>query len=336
MSPENNQNNKSIAIWLFVCCFMVFGMVVVGGVTRLTESGLSMTDWKPVSRILPPMNMAEWQAEFDNYRRTPEYREKNYGMSLEEFKDIFRLEYIHRLLGRLTGIVFFLPFIWFLFRRKLDRPLKIKLTGIFILGAMQGVMGWYMVKSGLVDRPDVSHYRLVAHLLLAVVIYSAMFLLALGLWQGSADKHPKKGRFTAYIITLMIILQIAAGGFVAGLDAGLSYNTFPLMDGDFIPAGLFAHSPWYMNFLENTIMVQFFHRILAYIITISVIIFWLAMRRSHIKTAVNMLLGAVLVQFILGVMTLIYVVPVPLASLHQAFALVLLTVSLYIGKKLSS
>ena len=239
-------------------------MVVVGGVTRLTLSGLSITEWKPVIGILPPLSAAQWAAEFARYKEIPEYRLIHFGMTLAEFKDIYFWEYAHRLLGRLIGVVFAVPLLWFWLRGRLPRRLLLPLAGILALGFAQGALGWYMVESGLADRVEVSQYRLVAHLVLALAIYAAILWVALGLARGPAQQDlGRRWRRTAEAVLVLVALTIAAGGFVAGTRAGLVYSTFPLMDGRLIPAGYGQLHPFLLNWFENVAAVQFNHRLLA-------------------------------------------------------------------------
>lgn len=324
-------SQRKIQLWLFSCCAMVMIMVIVGGLTRLTDSGLSIVEWKPVTGIIPPLNAEDWQGEFAKYQTSPEYREVNHRMTLDEFKHIYWFEFIHRLLGRITGLVFFLPFLWFCFTKQLDGRLIRRSMLLLFIGGLQGVIGWYMVKSGLIHVPEVSQYRLVLHLSTALLLYAILF------WTGISLSAPKQAptsqshRRFSYIVTAIISLQILAGGFVAGLDAGFTYNTFPLMDGAFIPEGLLTLSPWYVNLFENITTVQFTHRILAYIVMFSVIAFWLKARNHIAHPAIHWLLVMTIVQVVLGISTLLMVVPISLASLHQVGAVVLLTISLFIN-----
>ncbi|MCC7260596.1 MAG: COX15/CtaA family protein [Alphaproteobacteria bacterium] len=330
---------NKIALWLFICCFLVAGMVVVGGLTRLTDSGLSITEWKPVTGALPPLSDESWQREFAGYQQSPEYHKVNHGMSLEEFKGIFWLEYIHRLLGRVTCAVFLLPLLYFIATKQVTRLLALRLAGIFLLGGLQGAMGWYMVKSGLVDRPDVSQYRLTAHLLIAFAIFALLF------WTGLAQsvvggRWPVAGKLKwgAAGILVLILLQVAMGGFVAGLDAGLIYNTYPTMNSQWIPDGLFAMQPWWTNIFEDVTSVQFIHRWLAMGVAAAIIAFCWSARRTvldeNLKMACNLLLLALITQIGLGIATLLHSVPLLLASLHQACALALFAVALYISFRL--
>lgn len=327
------KENKKIAIWLFLCCFMVALMVAIGGVTRLTESGLSMTSWKPITGWLPPMDDSQWSYHFEGYKKSPEYLKINHGMNLHEFKSIFWLEYIHRLAGRITGLVFFMPMLFFILGRKIDKQLASKLFGILILGGFQGVVGWLMVKSGLKDAPHVSQYWLAFHLCMAFILFAMLFLTALR--QYYADKRflndNRDIRKLSHLVTLLIFVQVFVGALVAGLDAGFIYNTFPYMEGKLIPDELFVMQPWYMNLLDNVKTVQFTHRVMAVTVSFFILMFWLKARRTAIYKSANWLLFILLVQFGLGVATLLFVVPTPLASAHQIVALLLFSVALYIN-----
>lgn len=316
---------------------MVFLMVVIGGATRLTGSGLSIVEWEPVRGVAPPTSETEWQVYFKKYQATQQYRRVNYGMTLEGFKEIFWLEYFHRLLGRLLGAVFLLPFLYFLFRKKLTPKLSKGLAAIFLLGAAQGFMGWYMVKSGLANTTSVSQYRLAAHLSLAFCIMGAIMWTALDLRQTKAtanDYTSKSFRFSL-LATLMIFFMVFLGALVAGTAAGFSYNTFPLMDGKWVPDGLFSMKPWQVNLFENTITIQFAHRLMALIITISVVLLIMHIFRTNQATIAKkaaITLGlAVALQIGLGIATLLLVVPVPLAALHQAGAVLLFSSSLFLN-----
>ncbi len=336
-SPSRG-TQRQIAVWLLLCCAMIFAMVVLGGLTRLTNSGLSMVEWRPLGGLLPPLSTAEWEAAFEGYRRYPEYRELNYGMTLAAFKSIFWLEYVHRLWGRAIGVVFLVPFLYFLARRRIDRALAPKLAAMFVLGGLQGLLGWYMVKSGLVDEPDVSHYRLTAHLGAAFLIYGYVFWVALGLLlreRGAAGDARLGGlrRFTLMLAALVVV-TVLSGALVAGLDAGFVYNTFPLMDGRLVPDGALAMEPALVNLFDNTITVQFDHRVLAVTVALLAVVAWLWSRRCAVggRTAVafHALLAAALLQVALGIATLLSVVAVPLAAAHQAGALVLFTAVLWV------
>lgn len=333
---------KPIAIWLLACCALVFAMVVVGGVTRLTHSGLSIVEWQPIIGTIPPLGQSDWEVLFEKYHQTPQYKKVNLGMSLEEFKGIFWWEYFHRLLGRVIGLAFFIPFLYFVARKAVDGALGLKLGGIFLLGGLQGAMGWYMVKSGLVDNPHVSQYRLTAHLGLAFIIYAAMFRVALGLLLPASvsyrnDSLRSLRRFSNWL-TLLIFIMILSGGFVAGIRAGLAYNTFPLMNGHFIPPELFMLEPWYRNFFDNMATVQFDHRMIAWALVILVTIFWFKSKSLPLPgsahLACNLLLLMLAVQISLGIATLLLVVPLPLAAAHQAGAMLLFTAALWVNHQL--
>ncbi len=335
---------KPIAVWLFICCALVFAMVVVGGVTRLTGSGLSIVEWQPLIGTIPPLSQEDWEVLLEKYRQIPQYEEVNKGMTLDEFKGIFWWEYFHRLLGRAIGIVYFVPFIYFVIRKQVNRPLGFKLLGIFILGGLQGLMGWYMVMSGLVDNIYVSQYRLTAHLGLAFVIYAAMFWVATGLL--SAENSLQRDRATlqglrrfSLSITTLIFIMILSGGLVAGIHAGRAYNTFPLMGGYLIPTDLFILEPWYRNFFENMATVQFDHRMIAWLLAFLIPLFWFKTRKyslsSSERLACHLLLMMLAVQISLGIATLLLVVPVPLAAAHQAGAMLLFTAALWVNHKLS-
>jgi heme a synthase len=320
------------AAWLFLCCGLIFLMVVVGGITRLTLSGLSITEWKPVIGIVPPLSDADWAAEFAKYQQIPEYRAIHFAMSLDEFKTIYFWEYFHRLLGRLIGVAFAVPFIWFLARRRLPRRLAPPLAGILLLGFLQGALGWYMVGSGLADRVEVSQYRLVAHLALALAIYAAMLWTALGIVRGPSPDPSPGWRRAAEAVLVLVALTILAGGFVAGTRAGLTYNTFPLMDGRLVPAGYAQLQPLWVNWFENIATIQFDHRVLA-VATVSIVfLLWAAGLRADLpkpaRKALHALLAVAVLQMALGISTLLLVVPIPLAAAHQAGAVLLLTAAI--------
>lgn len=327
--------NRRVARWLLLCCALVFAMVVLGGVTRLTGSGLSMVDWRPVTGLLPPLTADDWQQAFDQYRATPQYQKVNAHMNVDDFKGIFWLEYLHRMLGRLIGIVFFVPFLYFLWRGDIVRREWPKYALMFVLGGLQGVLGWYMVKSGLVDNPAVSQYRLTAHLGAAFLIYGFMFWVALSLFYPEANgskRHAAFGKTVA--VTALISLTIAAGGLVAGLKAGKLYNTFPMMGEYWIPPGLFSMTPLWRNFFDNIATVQFDHRVLA-MTTFAVIVgWWWQLRRADLPRrlgrAANALLHTAALQVVLGISTLLMMVPIVLGAAHQAVAMLLFTIALYL------
>jgi cytochrome c oxidase assembly protein subunit 15 len=329
---------RAVAVWLLVCCGMIFVMVVIGGITRLTLSGLSITEWQPVTGILPPLSAAAWAAEFEKYQHIPQYRLLNSGMSLAEFKTIYLWEYVHRLWGRLIGVAFALPFLYFLARRRLPHRLLAPLGGILLLGFAQGALGWYMVESGLADRVEVSQYRLVAHLALALAIYGVTLRIALGLLLDAPRASPAAiWRRAAEGVIALVSLTIVAGGFVAGLDAGLVYNSFPLMDGQFVPAGYAQLQPFMRNWFENIAAVQFDHRLLAMTTAAAVLLLWVVGSRTlprQARLALHGLLAAAALQFALGVSTLLLVVPIPLAAAHQAGAVLLLTAAIVLRHSL--
>jgi cytochrome c oxidase assembly protein subunit 15 len=322
-----------VSAWLFACCGLIFLMVVVGGITRLTLSGLSITEWKPVIGIVPPLSAADWAVEFARYQQIPEYRAIHFAMSLDEFKSIYYWEYLHRLLGRLIGVAFAVPFIWFLARRQLPRHLAPPLAGILLLGFLQGLLGWYMVKSGLADRVEVSQYRLTAHLALALAIYAAILWTALSIIRGSPFQEPSPGwRWAADAALVLVALTILAGGFVAGTRAGLTYNTFPLMDGRLVPAGYAQLHPLWLNWFENIAAVQFDHRVLA-VATLSIVfLLWAAAPWADLpkpaRKALHALLAVAVLQVALGISTLLLVMPIPLAAAHQAGAVLMLTAAI--------
>ncbi len=335
-------SRRQLAAWLLVCCALLFILVVVGGVTRLTHSGLSIVEWQPIVGTLPPLNESAWHEVFLKYQQTPEFRQVNSGMSLEEFKGIFWWEYAHRLLGRSIGFIYLAPLLYFLVRRKIDRALAWRLGAIFVLGGLQGALGWYMVKSGLVDDPRVSHYRLTAHLGLAFVIYAAMLWQALGLL---APRQPpqrdpaRRGLWHfSLALTTLIFVMVLLGGLVAGIRAGLAYNTFPLMNGHWVPPDILALEPWHSNFFNNIATVQFDHRLIAWLLAALIPWFWWRSTRVPLTPLARLWCGALPVvfalQFGLGVMTLLLAVPVALGAAHQAGALLLLTTALMVNHQL--
>ena len=335
-SARNNSQDRLIATWLFICCCMVFAMVILGGVTRLTGSGLSMVEWDPIFGIIPPLDQETWNETFDLYKQSPEYLKINAGMDLAGFKQIYWFEFSHRLLGRMIGTVFLLPLLFFLISGRVKRSLVPRLLGMFVLGGLQGLLGWYMVKSGLVDNPHVSQYRLTAHLGLAVIIYGYMLYVALGLWFGTqrAAATPSGLRRATATLWTLVFVTLLSGGFVAGLKAGLAYNTFPLMNGSLIPESLLVQEPLWRNFFENVATVQFDHRVLAITVLLGIVALWLAGRRhvlpGQVRIGMHLLLAAGVLQVSLGISTLLLRVPVALASLHQAGAMLLFSVALYL------
>ena len=326
-----DDRTRAIRVWLYAVAAMVLAMVLVGGATRLTESGLSITEWQPVMGALPPLTEAQWLAEFQKYQAIPQYRELNSGMSLAAFKTIFWWEWTHRLIGRLIGVVFFLPFLWFLWRGWVEPGLRGRLWLIFGLGVLQGAVGWWMVASGLVQRVEVSQYRLATHLVLACVIYIAILWTALQLGARQAPASSPRLRAGAIGLLILILAQIYLGALVAGLRAGYLYNTWPSVDGGFLPgaARLFSLTPLWRNFFENPLTVQFDHRMLAYTIWICALLHVVDVARTT-RTGPSLaraalLFAVVTMQAGLGIWTLLTVAPLSLSLLHQAMAMVVLT-----------
>jgi cytochrome c oxidase assembly protein subunit 15 len=329
---------RQLAGWLLVCCALVFAMVVVGGVTRLTRSGLSIVEWEPLIGAIPPLTQGDWEELFREYRATPEYRQVNQGMSLQAFKGIFWWEYFHRLLGRLIGLAFLLPLLWFLWRRQVPRGLSLRLFGIFLLGGVQGAVGWWMVASGLIEDPRVSHVRLSIHLGIAFLIFAAMLWTALDLLaqDGRAREWPPLARRAGWLSAL-IFAMVLSGGLVAGTRAGYAYNTFPLMNGHLFPPEYFMLQPWWDNFLHNMATVQFNHRLIAWALFLLIPALWWAVRHRGSRQATlaaSLLLAMLGVQLALGIGTLLLRVPVALGAAHQAGALALFGLSLWLAHAL--
>jgi heme a synthase len=330
-----DSRRRPLRIWFWSIAAMTFLVLVVGGITRLTQSGLSIVDWQPLMGVIPPLNEAQWQENFELYRQYPEYQQVRRGMTLDEYKFIYFWEYLHRLVARLIGVVFLVPFIYFWARGYLTRPLLTRSLALFALGGMQGVLGWVMVRSGLVDQPSVSHLRLAAHLGLAFVIFGAAVWLA-------RDLRPRHAAPATSVVgdgvrTLMarglaligalLALQIVWGAFVAGLKAGLLYNTFPLMGGGLIPPNMFGFEPALLNFVHNPIAVQWLHRVLGTLLGLATLVFFVRVRHAavdpssrHMNVVLVSLMG---VQYLLGVMTLLYAVPVALGVMHQGMAMLI-------------
>ena len=334
-----SQPSRAVAAWLFACCALVFAMVVVGGVTRLTHSGLSIVEWQPVAGAIPPLDEADWQAEFAKYKTSPEYRQRNFDMSLADFKGIFWWEFIHRLLGRTVGLAFLLPFLWFLWRGEVRGALAWRLVVIFALGGLQGAVGWLMVKSGLVDDPRVSSLRLAAHLGIAFVIYGAILWTALGLVAPPGARAPAGLLRAARAFAALVFVMALTGALVAGIHAGYAYNTFPTMDGHWIPPEALLIEPWWKNFVYNMATVQLDHRLLAYTILAYTAFLWWRVRASRLPPPAavwaNALAIAVALQVCAGIATLLNRVPVPLAAIHQAGALVAFTCALGLAHSLA-
>ena len=333
LALSSETHRRTVRLWLLAVAALMFATVVVGGATRLTESGLSIVEWKPVTGVMPPLDAPAWQAEFDKYKTIPQYREHNPGMSLDEFKTIYWWEWMHRLLARLVGAAFLVPFLWFLWRGWLEPPLRARLWTIFALGAALGAVGWWMVSSGLSDRVNVSQYRLAFHLTLACAIYAAILWTAQGL--APAPRIIAAGRIRAGAIAIVVltIAQIYLGALVAGLRAGLIYNTWPLIDGSIVPdaARLFFETPLWRNFFENTLTVQFDHRLAAYLLWLVAMLHAIdvirTVRGGAALTGALALASLVTLQAALGIVTLLYQAPLGLALLHQSTAIVVLTLA---------
>jgi cytochrome c oxidase assembly protein subunit 15 len=326
-ASRQDRNRRAVRIWLGFVLLALFCLVIVGGATRLTNSGLSITEWKPIHGVIPPLSAEQWQEEFQLYQRIPQYTELNKGITVDEFKTIFWWEWAHRLIARGIGVIFALPLIFFWATGRIEKSLRWPLTGILALGGLQGAIGWWMVSSGLVARTEVSQYRLATHLVMACLIFASCMWIMRALAPHSGDKAPTQhSAKLAGLIAVMALFQIYLGALVAGLDAGLSYNTWPLMDGTIVPGGLFAQSPAWINFFENPKMVQYVHRLGAYALFAVVLINMLislkaAAMTTHARRSV-VLFVLVLIQAALGISTLIQQVPLHLALMHQAGALI--------------
>ncbi|MDH3994076.1 MAG: COX15/CtaA family protein [Gammaproteobacteria bacterium] len=333
---EQSSHDRQVASWLLLCAAVIFGMILLGGVTRLTHSGLSMVEWKPLMGVIPPLSEQAWQETFEKYRQFPEYQKINRGMSLEGFKSIFMYEYLHRVLGRLIGVIFLLPMLYFAVRQRVRPGLMPKLVVLFFMGGLQGLLGWYMVKSGLVDNPRVSQYRLTAHLGVAVAIYAYMLWLAFDLLFAPQGRHeastPPFTRWSLSMVALVYVM-ILSGGLVAGTRAGFAYPTWPMMGDTFIPMGLYATSPAWLAMFEDVTTIQFNHRMFAYLLFVLINVFaFLVYRRVHdgrVRLGVVLLVLALLLQVTLGISTLLLHVPIALAAAHQGGAVLLLSAALF-------
>ena len=332
---------RPVRAWLIAVAVLIAAMVLVGGATRLTESGLSIVEWKPVTGSLPPLNQAEWMQAFEGYKTIPQYRQMNAGMSLDEFKTIFWWEWSHRLLGRVIGLAYLLPFLFFLWRDGLGAGLKRRLWGIFALGALQGAIGWWMVASGLSARVEVSQYRLATHLVLALLIFAGIVWTLRRLTEPAPLGAPPRLKLTAIVVLALTFVQLYLGALVAGLRAGKIFNTWPDIDGGFIPsaARLFFDVPWWRNLFENTLTVQFEHRMVAYTLFVLAVLHAIDAARSRVDRSVLdgalWLLGVVTLQATLGVLTLLNQAPMDLALTHQAVAIVVLTLSVLQAERLT-
>jgi cytochrome c oxidase assembly protein subunit 15 len=330
---------RAVRLWLLAVAAMIFMTLVVGGVTRLTESGLSITEWKPVTGVVPPLSHAAWEQEFKDYQAIPQYKEINRGMSLDQFKVIYWWEWTHRLLARTAGFVFLVPFLFFLWRGDVPKRLRMRLWTIFGAGAFLGVVGWWMVASGLAGsgRVSVSQYRLAFHLTLACAVYAAVLWTAQQIAPQRESDTPARLRVGALVIACLMLLQIYLGALVAGLDAGLVYNTWPLIDGSFVPQAShlwFLHPAW-RNFFENTLTVQFDHRMLAYVIWLAAVFHandaWRARREAG---GALILAGTVTLQAALGIVTLLQQAPILLAQAHQMVAILVFTIAIVHAERL--
>lgn len=332
-SMNSTTSYRPVVIWLLSGCFLIFCMVVIGGITRLTGSGLSITEWNVIMGAVPPMNEQEWQVAFDKYKLIPQFTQVNSYFTLADFKAIFWWEFIHRLVGRLIGIVFLLPFIWFLIRRKLDAPMLKKVLFLFALGGLQGFLGWFMVKSGLTDRTSVSHIRLAIHLITAFITFGFTLWFALPLMEKERPGavHSGIARMMPWILGV-VILQLVYGAFVAGLHAGKMFNTFPLMNGSVFPDSAWVSAWGINNIFNNPATVQFIHRALAFTIVLLVLIVFLLSRKAAVgmqqRNAIQLLAAAVSMQFLLGILTILFHAPVFWSSVHQIGAFILFTATI--------
>lgn len=329
---------RAVGWWLFAMALLVAAMVTLGGMTRLTGSGLSITEWKPVSGVIPPLTLDAWHTAFQNYQQIPQYRFENRAMTLAQFQTIYWWEWTHRLLGRVLAIVFLLPFIVFAATGAIPRKGWGRMLLLFALGGIQGAVGWWMVKSGLETRVSVSQYRLAIHLGVALLLFGALLWTAFEYLrdQGSSRRSDAAGKKLlpfGWSLVALVYVQMLLGSLVAGLHAGLIYNTWPSMNGRVFPEGGFAQQPWWRNFFENAGLVQFDHRLVAYLVAACVLVFWIAARKVEfactVRTSSNTLLATVLVQIPLGILTLLNGAPLPLAALHQAIAVALLGAALW-------
>jgi cytochrome c oxidase assembly protein subunit 15 len=341
LAPSVETRRRAIRLWLLLVAGLIFVTVTVGGATRLTESGLSIVEWKPVTGVIPPLDGSAWQAEFEKYQTIPQYRERHPGMSLDEFKTIYWWEWTHRLLARLVGGVFLVPFLWFLWRGWIEPPLRKRLWTIFGLGAALGVIGWLMVASGLSERVRVSQYWLAFHLTLACLIFTAVLWTAEGLAPRVAVIVPRRIRVAALAILALILVQIYLGALVSGIRAGLIYNTWPLIDGAWVPelARLFFDAPLWRNFFENTLTVQFDHRMVAYALELFVLLHAVDVARTvrggAALTGALALASALTLQATLGIVTLLHQAPLALALPHQVMAVVVLAIAVVHAKRLA-
>jgi cytochrome c oxidase assembly protein subunit 15 len=340
LPPKLADSQRAVRAWLFSVAALIAIMVLVGGATRLTESGLSIVEWKPVTGTLPPLDQAQWEQAFEAYRQIPQYRQLNAGMTLSEFKTIFWWEWSHRLLGRVIGVVYLLPFLYFLWRGGMGAELKRRLWLIFGLGALQGAVGWWMVASGLSERIEVSQYRLATHLVLALLIFAAVVWTLRRLSERPSLVVSLRLKITSAALLVLTFAQLYLGALVAGLRAGLIYNTWPDIDGAFIPSGarLWFEQPWWRNLFENTLTVQFEHRMTAYALFAIALLHAfdaIVSRAGAAARGALWLAAAVTLQALLGILTLINQVPLAFALSHQAVAILVLTLAVLQAERLA-
>ena len=341
-SVQPAANSRAVRLWLLVVAGLIICTLLVGGATRLTESGLSIVEWKPITGTIPPMTDASWAAEFDAYKKIPQYREMNRGMSLAQFKTIFWWEWAHRQLAKFVGVAFLLPFLWFLWRGAIKGALQRRMWIIFALGGVQGAIGWWMVKSGLVERTSVSQYRLAVHFMLALFLFSAVVWTLRRMEIRPVPILPPRLKITSWILLTLVFLQLYFGALVAGLHAGKVFNTWPDIDGAFVPAyeRLFFEAPWWRNFFDNTLTVQFSHRMIAYAL-IAVVIFH-AIDVIRMRAGIAAIRGALwlafamMMQAVIGILTLLHQVPIDMGIAHQATAIVVLTLVLLQAERLGT
>ena len=340
ISARRASHPKAVAIWLFVVAALIAGMVTIGGLTRLTGSGLSITEWKPVTGVVPPLSDGTWQAEFAKYQRIPQFLHENPHMNVAQFKAIYWWEWSHRLLGRLLGFAFLLPFLFFAVTGAIARADYPRMLGLFALGGLQGFVGWWMVESGLETRVSVSQYRLAIHLGVALILLGAIIWTALDYWRASRPRpltqNAALGKW-AFAFVGIVYLQMLLGALVAGLHAGLVYNTWPSMDGRVFPEHPFFHQPWWVNFGESAGLAQFDHRIGAYIVALSALALWTVSRRANVaRMSANTVLAVTGFQIVLGIATLLAQAPVALAALHQATAVALFAAAVWYAQSLNA
>jgi cytochrome c oxidase assembly protein subunit 15 len=337
---QQRRANREIAGWLALCAAVIFGMILLGGVTRLTNSGLSMVEWKPLMGVIPPLTEEAWQQTFDKYKAFPEYQKINRGMDLAAFKSIFMYEYLHRLLGRLIGVLFFFPMLYFVLRRQVPAGLQPKLWLLLLAGGCQGLLGWYMVKSGLISDPHVSQYRLMAHMGLAVLIYAYMLWLVFDLTLCPPGQEKGRGPLAgaSLVIVALVYCMILSGALVAGTKAGFAYSTWPLMGPSFIPPGLYSGDPAWLDAFEDITTIQFNHRLFAYALALVIPLFavaaWRRVEDRRVRLGSVLLVLALGLQIGLGISTLLLHVPVPLAAAHQGGAVLLLSMALFLAHSL--